>query len=50
MGCSVLNSKDFGVPQNRELVFIIGHLRERGNRKVFLSDEKVAGLLKLLAG
>ncbi len=30
----LLNSKDFGVPQNRERVFIIGHLRERGRRKV----------------
>ena len=31
----VLNSKDFGVPQNRERVFIIGHLRETGGRPVF---------------
>lgn len=32
---SVLNSKDFGVPQNRERVFIVGHLRGRSGREIF---------------
>lgn len=31
----VFNSKDYGVPQNRERVFIIGHLRGRSSRKIF---------------
>lgn len=31
----VLNSKDFGVPQNRERVFIIGHFRRRCSREIF---------------
>ena len=31
----LLNSKDFGVPQNRERVFIIGHLRGRSTGEIF---------------
>jgi DNA (cytosine-5)-methyltransferase 1 len=31
----VLNSKDFGIPQNRERVFIVGHLRGGCTRQVF---------------
>ena len=38
-----LNSKDFGVPQDRERVFIVGRLRERSGREV-LSQSKNGGL------
>ncbi len=31
----VLNSKYFGVPQNRERVFIVGHLRGASSRQIF---------------
>lgn len=31
----VCNSKNYGVPQNRERVFIIGHLRGESGRKIF---------------
>jgi len=31
----VLNSKDFGVPQNRERVFIVGHFGGKPRREVF---------------
>lgn len=31
----VLNSKYYGVPQNRERVFIIGHLRGKSTRQIF---------------
>ena len=42
----VLNSKNFGVPQNRERVFIIGHLREKSRPKVFPIGESYAVLNK----
>ena len=31
----VLNSKDWGVPQNRERIFIVGHLRDEPRPEVF---------------
>lgn len=35
----VLNSKNFGVPQNRERIYIIGHLRETSGRQIFPISE-----------
>lgn len=45
----VLNSKDFGVPQNRQRVFIVGHLRASGRstRQIFsirLGHSKTTGI------
>jgi len=31
----VLNARDFGVPQNRERIFVVGHLRGKSRPKVF---------------
>ena len=41
----VLNSKNHGVPQNRERVFIIGHLRGTSRPKYFLSEDVAKKLL-----
>jgi len=43
-----LNSKNFGVPQNRERVFIVGHLRGQPSRKVFPIEGKTNGSLQEL--
>ena len=43
----VLNSSDFGIPQNRERVFIIGHYGDEPRRKIFpigSDSQKVAEL------
>jgi DNA (cytosine-5)-methyltransferase 1 len=43
----VLNSKHFCVPQNRERVFIIGHFRGSGGRKVFPITKNNRKVVKL---
>ena len=47
----VLNSKDFGVPQNRERVFIVAHLRSRGRREILpITGENQSALKQVIAG
>ena len=47
----IINSKDYGVPQNRERVYIIGHLRTRGRREVLpISRESSSNLKQIVAG
>lgn len=46
----VYNSKDYGVPQNRERVYIIGHLRERGGRELLPIARKSERTLKQVIG
>lgn len=42
----VINSKHYGVPQNRERVFIIGHFRGRSTRKVFPFSGENGNIIK----
>lgn len=46
----IFNSKDYGVPQNRERVYTIGHLRSRGRRQVLPIQPESSGYLKQLVG
>lgn len=47
----VLNSKDFGVPQNRERVFIIANLRSRGRGEILpIRGESSAALKQIIGG
>ena len=46
----VLNSKNFGVPQNRERVFIIGHFRGTSRPKVFPIGESGQKIIKRRKG
>ena len=48
------NSKNYGVPQNRERVYIVGHLRGRGRGKIFplgrADSENPAKLIQITDG
>jgi len=44
----VLNSKYFGVPQNRERVFIVGYLRGSGRSKIFPIEQENNGTIEVV--
>lgn len=46
-----INSKYFGVPQNRNRIYIIGHIRGKSRKKIFPISPKSKGTLKqVIAG
>ena len=47
----VFNSKDYGVPQNRERVYTVGHLGSRGRREIlYFGRESGGGLRQIIGG
>lgn len=46
----IFNSKDYGVPQNRERVYTVGRLRTRGGRKILPIGAASCGNLKQIVG
>jgi DNA (cytosine-5)-methyltransferase 1 len=47
----VFNSKDYGVPQNRERVYTVGHLGSRGRREILsFRRESGNGLRQIIGG
>ncbi|NCB03892.1 MAG: DNA (cytosine-5-)-methyltransferase, partial [Clostridia bacterium] len=46
----IFNSKDYGVPQNRERVYTIGRLRSRGGREILPISAESCGNLKQVIG
>ena len=46
----IFNSKDYGVPQNRERVYTIGHLGSRGRREILPIGAESRGNLKQVIG
>lgn len=46
----IFNSKDYGVAQNRERVYTLGHLRSRGRRQVLSVRRESSSHLKQLIG
>ena len=47
----IFNSKDYGVPQNRERVYTVGHLRRYGGREILpIEGNNTASLKQIIGG